>query len=807
MPTDSSPATHQLQKLIVGIDFGTANSSVAYFIDKRTAHQRAIGLALGEVFISDLKSIDFDREPQIASQLAYDSKEEEWIWGSAVDELVEQREIMESDRIQMFKLCLENSSLAKSTRERVEGQLDRLPALAWEKLGHPDMPWPERLVSLYLKMLWHDSRERMRSSGVILEDYEVDCYIGVPKLWSPDLNQRMINAAIQAGLPTTLSLIHEPEAAAIFCFRGIARSSLDLSTLQALGLGDLQWTHLFNVQSTNIKVKDLVTYRLATQDRDFLIDEGVRGNAGLYGSGILNHMFLKLFRSRLRQSDATDAASIHMGRQKKYTALQNSAIDFEALKQFEERKKNFGSAISKNLKKPFWIRVEDSEARYAMSRNRQGYGEEEIPWEDIKELFDELIRGILSMLKEQVLSFNRHILLVGGFSKNQYFYDSIVNACSGPDSFAGYHITVTKPAEPSSTLIARGALLRALHKPVGNKILALSYGIKRDEEYDPEQHGNVSCVKDEHEGFNKVRDRVKWLCKVNEKIPQNSAITLRARGYRFVPLTGPTSIREYIYRSYIHDRDHMKVNTPGIEKVGSLNIPFDNVDRSKYEKLEPARKYVKLEYEVQMIFDGVRFTYRLIVPPYGKFMGHNGQNAGGLCHEKYIDNVAGAFDVSGYRVRTIHQPTDHFRGQDDRTHADSDQYNLDQQFSRPDNDSNTLLTGPLRERATTNAQRRITSPGRGARQMGSAQDRIQERMKGGQRSSPQLVPSVKAKVPFGIQSLCTQVLSLILRQESSFARFDTEVSVDGSENMDWTPTSGDHVVPFENTVGYWSQPT
>ena len=81
MPTDSSPATHRLQKLIVGIDFGTANSSVAYFIDKRTTHQRAIGLALGEVFISDLKSIEFDREPQIATQLAYYSKEEEWIWG------------------------------------------------------------------------------------------------------------------------------------------------------------------------------------------------------------------------------------------------------------------------------------------------------------------------------------------------------------------------------------------------------------------------------------------------------------------------------------------------------------------------------------------------------------------------------------------------------------------------------------------------------------------------------------------------------------------------------------------------------
>ena len=82
MQTDSSPATRRLQKLIVGIDFGTANSSVAYYIDKRTAQQRANGLALGEVFISSLKAIDFDKEPQIASQLAYYSKKEKWIWGT-----------------------------------------------------------------------------------------------------------------------------------------------------------------------------------------------------------------------------------------------------------------------------------------------------------------------------------------------------------------------------------------------------------------------------------------------------------------------------------------------------------------------------------------------------------------------------------------------------------------------------------------------------------------------------------------------------------------------------------------------------
>ena len=53
----------------------------------------------------------------------------------------------------------------------------------------------------------------------------------------------------------------------------------------------LSWSNS-RLQSTNIQVKDLVTYRLATQDTEFLIDEGVRGTGtvtlGLLGTSIAN---------------------------------------------------------------------------------------------------------------------------------------------------------------------------------------------------------------------------------------------------------------------------------------------------------------------------------------------------------------------------------------------------------------------------------------------------------------------------------------------------------------------------------------
>ena len=88
-------------------------------------------------------------------------------------------------------------------------------------------------------------------------------------------------------------------------------------------------------------------------------------------------MFLRLFRSRLSHSDT---ASILMGRQKTPTGFQRSAIDFKALKRFEEKKKHFGNALDRENKAPIWIQVDDSEAKYAMSRNKQYPGVEEISW-------------------------------------------------------------------------------------------------------------------------------------------------------------------------------------------------------------------------------------------------------------------------------------------------------------------------------------------------------------------------------------------------------------------------------------------
>ena len=72
-----------------------------------------------------------------------------------------------------------------------------------------------------------------------------------------------------------------------------------------------------------------------------------------------------------------------------------------------------------------------------------------------------------------------------------------------------------------------------------------------------------------------------------------------------------------------------------------------------------AEEVALIDYEVQLVFDGIRLTYRLIVPELGQWWNWDGKtesqhdgNWGRHPHqaEATMENIAAAYDVSGYRV-------------------------------------------------------------------------------------------------------------------------------------------------------------
>ena len=93
-------------------------------------------------------------------------------------------------------------------------------------------------------------------------------------------------------------------------------------------------------------------------------------------------------------------------------------------------------------------------------------------------------------------------------------------------------------------------------------------------------------------------------------------------------------------------------------------MDFSLLDRSNFptwSREESAEIFAEIKYEVQLIFDGIRLTYRLIVPELGQWWNWDGNEE--LQHDRHwgktpykaevtMENIAAAYDVSGYRVRS-----------------------------------------------------------------------------------------------------------------------------------------------------------
>ena len=114
--------------------------------------------------------------------------------------------------------------------------------------------------------------------------------------------------------------------------------------------------------------------------------------------------------------------------------------------------------------------------------------------------------------------------------------------------------------------------------------------------------------------------------------------------------------------------DRADTNLGGIVEVGSLVWVFSHIDLKHLEILTVSgtgRKYVRLVYELQIAFDGLRLTYSLIVPKNGRWRNWQ-EETEAMTDEQWgpnpyqakctLENLPAAFDVSGYRVRSNSTP-------------------------------------------------------------------------------------------------------------------------------------------------------
>ncbi|TVY82722.1 Heat shock 70 kDa protein 12A [Lachnellula suecica] len=242
------------RKLIVGIDFGTTFSGVAWAETKRPDH-----LAIVNVWPSGLGMNEGVTQDKVPTEIRYTPEGMEWGFQIPRD----------AEKQHWFKLALSGESRASAPYEKL----------------------PEELTTDFLTALSRHFRYflEQKLGATILRTVPLEFCLTVPAIWSEVAKEKTLKACKDAGLSPSqgkISLVSEPEAAAIF-----ALHDLDPHELQ---IGDS-----FVLCDAGGGTVDLISYTIAELQPILKIREAAPGTGGYCGSTYLNQRFGEFLVSKL----------------------------------------------------------------------------------------------------------------------------------------------------------------------------------------------------------------------------------------------------------------------------------------------------------------------------------------------------------------------------------------------------------------------------------------------------------------------------------------------------------------------------
>lgn len=225
-----SPVDKQNLKNIVGVDFGTTSTAVAFKSlnsAQKLFSEDHISQTIHMVHFKNLAS-------QVPTKLAYKPSDcgndgpLHQIWGSSVDDEVRDRNIKPDDVLERLKVALigDQGRTHKPALDKINKQMERLlidvpnhPRT--DSLNSPSRTSIDDLIADYLRHVliytlgemsrqepelpWDTDLSRMPLSQFNEEivpflNEHFSFVIGVPGLWSPELVQRTVEAARAAGM-------------------------------------------------------------------------------------------------------------------------------------------------------------------------------------------------------------------------------------------------------------------------------------------------------------------------------------------------------------------------------------------------------------------------------------------------------------------------------------------------------------------------------------------------------------------------------------------------------------------------------
>ncbi|KAI7390590.1 actin-like ATPase domain-containing protein [Hortaea werneckii] len=422
------------------------------------------------------------------------------------------------------------------------------------------------VIAEYLKALFDHTKEALkrRYNEYFVSKTPLQVVLTVPAVWSDKAQEATLAAAKDAGIGDQITMISEPEAAAVYA-------------LQAIQPNDLSVGQNFVVVDAGGGTVDLITYSIQGLN-PLRLEEVLRGSGGCCGAAFLNLAFEKFVQKKLGNK-----AFIELRLNKPQTWL-------TALKCFEDSVKVDFNPADDTV---FFIPLPG-----VMSNARAG-----------------IERGFLRMSHVYELGQKVHaLILVGGFGQSEFLATCLRKRFTE----RAPAIEVLQPVH-ARTAVVRGAVLRGLE----GKELVLSrkarrhYGVVVNRPFDEKVHSDSVKYWDDFESCWKAKDQMRWYIRKGDTIPSDAPVLFSF--YRCFELNDR---KEANHALIVCDDD----NAPSQCEASTRSIcvmqsDLEDVPAHLWRwKRSSKGPYKKLSFEMGMQIQsgGLRFDLRVDNVTYGK---------------------------------------------------------------------------------------------------------------------------------------------------------------------------------------------
>ncbi|KAF8456976.1 hypothetical protein BGX38DRAFT_1266195 [Terfezia claveryi] len=559
------------QKIIVGIDFGTTYSAVAW-ADSSSATEV---INLIRQWPGAAGTHDVDKVP---SEIIYKHTGVKWGFQAA------EAPAPMNTKLQYMKFLLDPSQ-EKKWQGKV--QLADQVSLAQMRLALPPGKLPVDVVSDYLRCLKEHALDVLskRFGTSFWESIPIVYCLTIPAVRSEAAKALTLQAAERAGIGSKneLVLIAGPEAAALYCLTDMYQDLLKTG-------------ETFVVADCGEYTVDLASYKILAWKPKLKVKE-VAVVEALCGSVSLNRRFETFVRKRI----GSEVVDEMMRKDRPYIKM---------MKDFDERLKcifqdsddqellecDLGNAVRDDVAK----RVED--------------GFLQITRQEMREVFSPVIQEILRLVREQIDAVGlgsqdrvSTVFLVGAVGFLPYLQKQL------RDHLAAMYQNKIKVLQPPNhcNAVVRGAVICGLQRAkIQSRKAHRSYGVKCGRTW---VHGNPPIYKEwcPFEQEHKCRNQIIWYVKKGDEISETTEFAIPL--HCLFTLNSPLKTTNKIIASdspannLEENADHENVYTLCILDT-DLSLIRDRLLRCKNSKGE---SYYDVQYELVMQFHSTLLSFSL----------------------------------------------------------------------------------------------------------------------------------------------------------------------------------------------------